>query len=497
MSMLSVPNGLWSAAPVSVNVRQTPTHRVKDFDEWRSVARRLLDAELGPEEVAFLEAEERQQRLAFDEDETDETLRQALGLRRHVVPKAFMALARIVACHRDPTRWTLLYRLLWRVTHGEARLLAIETDDDVFRARRMEKQVTRDAHKMKAFVRFRQVEKDGDVWFVAWHRPDHFVVRMVAPFFQDRFAAMKWTILTPRESMSWDGEQLTFHAGTGRESAPSADKLEKLWLTYYGSIFNPARIKIGATKREMPVRHWATLPETAIIDELLAAAPERVAEMARHQEGWATTAVDFLPQERDLESLRAAADCCQGCPLFANATQTVFGEGPSDARLVIVGEQPGDEEDLAGRPFVGPAGRLLDELLVEAGIDRRDVYLTNAVKHFGHEQRGKRRLHKKPGRLEVVSCRAWLESELAEIRPQVVVAMGVTAAGSLISPSFKLTEGRGQAIRSEFCEQTIATFHPSAVLRTPDPAGAEAKRAAIVADLKLAWALALERDSAI
>ena len=122
MSLLSVPNGIWSASPVSVNVRQAPTYRVKDFDEWRSIARRLLDAELGPEEVAFLEAEERQQLLSLDEDEADENLRQALGLRRHVVPKAFMALARIVACHRDPTRWTLLYRLLWRLTHGEPRL---------------------------------------------------------------------------------------------------------------------------------------------------------------------------------------------------------------------------------------------------------------------------------------------------------------------------------------------------------------------------------------
>jgi DNA polymerase len=273
--------------------------------------------------------------------------------------------------------------------------------------------------------------------------------------------------------------------------------LEKLWLTYYSSIFNPARIKIVAMKREMPVRHWATLPETAIIDELLAAAPERVAEMARHQEGWATTGVDFLPEERDLESLRAAADCCQGCPLFANATQTVFGEGPRDARLVIVGEQPGDEEDLAGRPFVGPAGRLLDELLAEAGIDRREVYLTNAVKHFGHEQRGKRRLHKKPGRLEVVSCRAWLESELAVIGPQVVVAMGATAASSLISPSFKLTADRGQVVPSEFCERTLATFHPSAVLRTSHPAAAEEKRAAIVADLKLAWIIAAQREASI
>jgi len=229
MSMLSVPNGVWSAAPMNVNVRQAPTYRVKDFDEWRSVARRLLDSELGPEEVAFIEAEERQQLLAFGAEETDETLRQALGLRRHVVPKAFMALARVVACHRDPTRWTLLYRLLWRVTHREPRLLLNEVDDDVRRVRAMQKQVERESQRLKESVRFRQVERAGEVWFVAWHRASHRVARMAAPFFVERFAAMRWMICTPEELVRWDGERLMFQGGqergefeamlAGRESA--------------------------------------------------------------------------------------------------------------------------------------------------------------------------------------------------------------------------------------------------------------------------------------
>ena len=153
---------------------------------------------------------------------------------------------------------------------------------------------------------------------------------------------------------------------------------------------------------------------------------------------------------------------------------------------MLVGEQPGDEEDRAGKPFVGPAGRLLDEILRAAEIDREKVYLTNAVKHFSYVQRGKRRLHKKPRRIEVVSCRAWLESELVTIRPQAVVCLGATAATSLISPSFRLTEERGRVIPTKWCSQTIATYHPSAILRARDERDAAAKRAAMIADLQLA-----------
>jgi probable DNA metabolism protein len=215
MSVLSIANGVWSPAVISTGV--VPTFRVGHFDEWRSVARRLLDAEMLPEEVAFLESEGRQQALDFGDEHADEQQREALGLRRYAVPKGFLALARTVACHRDATRWALLYRLLWRLTHGEPRLLAADADDDVIRAQAMERQVSRDAQRMKASVRFRQVVRDGETWFVAWHRPSHYVVRMVASFFVERFAAMKWTICTPDVSICWDGNELAFLAGRSRE----------------------------------------------------------------------------------------------------------------------------------------------------------------------------------------------------------------------------------------------------------------------------------------
>jgi DNA polymerase len=187
-----------------------------------------------------------------------------------------------------------------------------------------------------------------------------------------------------------------------------------------------------------------------------------------------------------LSHLKEAAACCQGCPLFADATQTVFGEGPPDARIVFIGEQPGDEEDRAGRPFVGPAGRLLAELMQEVGLPRDEVYMTNAVKHFGHMVRGRRRIHKKPRRIDVVSCRAWLEGELAAIRPEVAVCLGATAATSLISPAFRISLERGAVWKTDYCERTIATYHPSAILRAASPEAAAEIRAAIIKDLTTA-----------
>jgi DNA polymerase len=466
---------------------------VRYFDEWRNQARSLLWAEVDPAQVDFRDGWQKQSRFDFGDDAEDPSITSDESTRRSrsgtTVPKSFLKLAQSVACHRDARRWNLLYRILWRLTHGESQLLEVVTDDDIYLARTWRKQVSRDAQKMKAFVRFRRCDRNADEWFIAWHRPDHRIVQLVAPFFTDRFSSLRWSILTPDESVSWDLHQLRFGPGTGRDAAPHEDELEAMWLSYYSATFNPARVKLKAMRAEMPVRHWPTLPETKIIDELIDQAPQRAAELGRQRTNASPTAVDFLPDLRDLPSLRAAARKCEGCPLHADATQAVFGEGPADAKLVLVGEQPGDEEDRAGRPFIGPAGRLLDEILRVAEIDRGKVYVTNAVKHFSHVQRGKRRLHNKPRRIEVVSCRAWLEAELMTICPQVVVCLGATAATSLIFPSFRISEQRGNLIPTRWCSQTIATYHPSAILRARDERDAAAKRAAIIADLQLAQSL--------
>jgi len=190
------------------------------------------------------------------------------------------------------------------------------------------------------------------------------------------------------------------------------------------------------------------------------------------------------PETKDLAKLRAAAAMCEACPLYKHATQTVFGEGSRSAELVLVGEQPGDQEDRAGHPFVGPAGQLLDRALEEAGIDRKLAYVTNAVKHFKWEPRGKRRLHKKPNSRDIAACRPWLMAEMHAIQPQVLVLLGSTAAQSVLGPHVRVLRDRGQVTTSEYCEQTMVTVHPSSLLRAPDEESRHRNYAEFVRDLK-------------
>jgi DNA polymerase len=406
------------------------------------------------------------------------------------VPADFVQSAKLVACHRDPQRWALLYRILWRLTHGEQELLQILVDEDVHQLAMMAKAVRRDRHKMTAFVRFRRVETPAGEHFIAWHRPDHYIVKLAAPFFRERFASIRWTILTPDESVSWDGNGLCFGSGVHALAAPEPDALEDLWKTYYANIFNPARIHLRAMQKVMPKKHWPTLPETQIIGDLLRDAPRRVEAMMKatvHKStGCKTTgsAADFLPATLSLPQLRQAAKNCRGCDLYCHATQTVFGEGPSDARVIFVGEQPGDQEDLAGKPFVGPAGGLLDESLQRVGIDRRVVYVTNAVKHFKFEPRGKRRIHSKPNAREIQACKPWLVAEMQVIKPPIVVALGATAAQALMGNAFRVTKERGVPRETQWAPWTMATYHPSALLRMPDEAARDRAYHEFVSDLK-------------
>ncbi|GAO05157.1 UdgX family uracil-DNA binding protein [Anaeromyxobacter sp. PSR-1] len=201
------------------------------------------------------------------------------------------------------------------------------------------------------------------------------------------------------------------------------------------------------------------------------------------------TAAPLVPSRATLAALRRAAAGCTACPLWERGTQTVFGAGPPRATVMLVGEQPGNDEDRAGEPFVGPAGRLLDRALAAAGLDRRDAYVTNAVKHFKWEPRGKRRIHQKPSAGEVRACRPWLDAELAAVRPRALVCLGATAAQALLGRGFRLTERRGQPVPSPLAEIVIATVHPSAVLRAPDDAARREALAGLVADLARVAAL--------
>ncbi|MDY7227869.1 UdgX family uracil-DNA binding protein [Hyalangium rubrum] len=449
-----------------------------DLESFRSVARALIARGEAPGQVLFEEARGRQGSLLAAEPLPDAGTGPALA-----VPKAFLSLAELVACHREPGRWALLYRVLWRLTHGERQLLEVESDADVYRLRSLEKAVRRDSHKMKAFVRFRRVEREGQEHFIAWHRPDHLIVRHVAPFFVERFATMRWSILTPDACVHWDLERLTYGEGVPRSEAPEGDALEALWSTYYASTFNPARLNVKAMRAEMPKKHWATLPEARLIPALVRQAPERTASMVT-PELEVSEASHFLPERRDLPALASAAKSCQACPLHERATQAVFGEGPLGAPVMFVGEQPGDQEDREGRPFIGPAGQLFNEVLARVGIRREDTYVTNAVKHFGWTGDEKRRLHATPNRREVLACKAWLEAEVAAVKPRMIVCLGATAAQTFLGPGFRINRSRGQVFETPWTPWWMATFHPSALLRMPDEQAREEARAHFEADLR-------------
>ena len=459
---------------------------VENFDQWRDAARGLLQQNVLPADVHFDFGEQESQTASlFDSILPSATAKPASNSFR--VPKELITLFQKVSHHRDPNRWQRMYRTLYRMANGEPHLLQIDSDEDVLTLRRMESSVRRDAHKMTAFVRFRKTVVDSEEHYIAWHRPDHFVVPLTASFFAARFKSMNWTILTPDASVSWDQQRLMFGPGVASSSAPKDDVVEAVWLTYYRSIFNPARIKWRAMVKELPVRHWPTLPETAIIDDILAEAPKRVEQMIKNTEGFTQSAADYIPANyKTLEELATAAADCKGCPLCEPATQTVFGVGKSTAKIVMVGEQPGDKEDLAGLPFVGPAGKILDDALAQAGIDRETVYITNAVKHFKFQQRGKLRLHAKPGSREITACKPWLMAELKLVQPQRLVCLGATAATAIIGRGFSITRQRGQFMDTEYCPQTIATYHPSAILRVPDKEASARMFEDLVSDLKQA-----------
>jgi DNA polymerase len=270
-------------------------------------------------------------------------------------------------------------------------------------------------------------------------------------------------------------------------------------LTYFSNIFNPARLKVKAMQAEMPKKYWRNLPEASLIPGMIAGAEASASAMIERQATQPAPhharvrAMHWDAPEQDiamnvaagtLDELKAEAAGCRRCPLWENATQTVFGEGPPDARIIFVGEQPGDQEDLAGLPFVGPAGKVFDQVLDDAEIDRQKVYVTNAVKHFKFEPRGKRRIHSKPNAGEVQACRWWIDRELALLQPDLAVALGATAALSLLGRTVAVTRERGNVITREDGLRVFLTIHPSFILRIPDPADKDAERARFLADMK-------------
>lgn len=461
-----------------------------DFDGWRAQARRLAAQGVPADDVEWHVAGEAPSLLALGATALD--LPVCAPEAPIQVPRAFLELARTVVLHRDPQRFTVLYRMLLRL-RDEPRLLDLAVDPDVARLRRMEQAVRHDIHRMHAYVRFRRVAEGDGERFVAWYEPEHRIVEATADFFVRRFAGQRWAILTPERSAIWDGGDgatLQFAPGVPRAAAPEDDALEDLWRAYYASVFNPARLNCSALQSHLPRKFWHQLPEARIIAPLVAAATARtgamVAAEAAAPRRTRKTPSAPAPAAEDADAMdKATLDRCRRCPLWKDATQGVPGEGPAGASLMLVGEQPGDQEDLAGRPFVGPAGQLLDRALAEAGIDRGRVFVTNAVKHFKYEPRGKRRLHKKPADAEIEACNVWLRQEIETVGPQLIVALGATAIRALVGRPLPVQANRAQMLTLDDGRPMLVTVHPSFLLRVP-PGNRDAEYARFIADLRVA-----------
>lgn len=350
----------------------------------------------------------------------------------------------------------------------------------------MKKAIRREIHKMHAFVRFRRAPGVPEERFVAWFEPAHFILEAAAPFFVDRFHALDWMILTPIGRVCWNRRTLQFGPPGRQDEAPAADPFEDGWAGYYQSAFNPARTNPDVMRAEMPKRYWRNLPEARAIPEMIRDAWGRTRDMvekeavmpARRMPEKAVAAMaDQAPAS--LEALNALI--ARMPPMVEGCTGAVLGEGPIGATIAFVGEQPGDEEDRTGHPFVGPAGKMFDRALAEVGIDRQKTYVTNAVKHFKFVQRGKRRLHQKPTAGEVKHYRWWLLQEMDLVAPRLVVALGATAALALSGRAVAVTANRGPATLDG--RDGFITVHPSYLLRLPgESERAEAWRA-FVSDL--------------
>ncbi|MEO1949020.1 UdgX family uracil-DNA binding protein [Thioclava sp.] len=441
------------------------------FEAWRDEARAALGAGIPPEELLW-------HRGAAEADLFAQDAPAPTG-GAVSVPKGFVDLARLVICHRDPERFARAYAVLWAL-RSDKRLLEDRADPRIDRVNRMAKEVSRDRHKMTAFVRFREIG-DPDAprrRFAAWFEPSHYICELTAPFFVKRFGDMDWSIFTPDLTAHFEAGKLRFSDGQPCPDLPE-DGAEDLWRTYFRNIFNPARLKVGAMQSEMPRKYWHNLPEAGLIPEMIATAQARAEEMAANAPTLAPARAGKIterlasdratpPPVGDRAELLAGLNACRRCPLWETATQAVPGDGPLDAPLMIVGEQPGDFEDLEGRPFVGPAGQLFDEVAARAGLSRERAFLTNAVKHFKFTPRGKRRIHQSPDRQEIHHCRWWLDQERSLVKPKAILAMGATALESLTGDRRGLLKRRGTVEVLEDGTPMLITVHPSYLLRLPD-----------------------------
>ena len=469
------------------------------FAEWRTAARSLLAQGVAPHAVDWAAPGDTD---LFGGDVLQPAAPvQAPGAALRI-SSGLMTLLEAAACFRAPDRWALLYRILWRSQHGDATAMSA-ADADGARLHAMAKAVRREAHKMHAFLRFRERDAAaGEPRFIAWFEPAHYVLADAAGHFAKRMGRASWLIVTPDGTAASDGTTVRFGpAPAGRPAEVDFDDQgEALWLAYYRSIYNPSRLNTGAMEMHMPVRYWKNLPEGRLIPGLISAAGTGGRRIGQAEDVGARRGTQVrvdAAQAMPARALPSALSQCRNCALWRNATQAVAGAGPAQAALMLVGEQPGDQEDLSGVPFAGPAGKVLDRALQETGIDRKAAYLTNAVKHFKWEPRGKRRIHKTPAQQEVDACNPWLRQELAAVGPTVVIAVGSTALRALTGRrDLSLSSVQGQVLEVDG-RLIVPTWHPSYVLRLPGQQEQETAFRAMLAALRTAKELLAQNSASV
>ncbi len=452
----------------------------QSFDEWRQTARSLIVSNTPPHQVNW-QAQSGDGDL-FCSEQVEKTVRDQSKFAMHV-SRELLHMLELAACYRAEDRWSFLYRILWRWQTGD-RTVVSAADEDGRRLHGMIKTVRREVHKMNAFLRFRERAAElGAPQFVAWFEPLHDVLPRVSEHFAKRMGYASWLIATPEATAVWDGTTLLQGPPSANGPLQVDDEGERLWLAYYRSTFNPARLNASAMEMHMPVRYWKNMPEGKLIPGLIsqaAAGAQRIAQTIAVGNRKGTTVRVTAETAQPERALPSSLDQCQRCELWRHATQVIGGVGPQQARVMLVGEQPGDQEDIAGKVFVGPAGQLLDRALRAAGLERGSLYITNAVKHFKWEPRGKRRLHKTPAQLEIDACMVWLEHEIELVQPEIIVALGSTALKALLKTSkVNLSQMLGQEIK-DGARRIIATYHPSYVLRVPDDEKKDAAFAELV-----------------
>ncbi len=420
-------------------MRQVALTSETDWAGWRAATRALVLAGVEPGDVGWVVGG------------PAEPLPEATG--GFNVPRALVALAGVAIQAREPERFGLLYSLVWRA-HGGEPVLDLPDDPDLNLARRLALSVRADAHRMRTHLRFMPAGEG----LLGWYAPAHYVLEANAQLIVRRFPSRPLMIVTPDASAHWDGTSLRFGGGLAR--ADDDETLRAWWEMHADVILADAR-------------EGTAVPEAEDLDE-----------SPRPPDRPALGPVVFpVMADPGLVAARREAAGCERCDLCDAATQTVFGEGPADALVLFVGEQPGDQEDVIGRPFVGPAGQLLDQALEEAGIDRRAIYITNAVKHFKFTLRGKRRIHVAPSPEEIAACGIWLDTERVRIRPKVLVLMGGSAARGVLGRPVAVTRERGQAMYLPDGQLVFVTVHPSYLLRVPEGAAQEREYQAFVRDL--------------